>query len=450
MPLPPGYTLDAPEPKQGGGGLPPGYTLDAPDHPKQDSGFHPLDSLGHAIGSWWDQVNPAKQVEGTAEAIRHPVQAAHGMAQQNVDLFNKAKGSFDKGDYAGAVRHGVNYFLNGIPGLGASVDEAGNKFEKGDYAGGTGDALGIGTNLVVGAKAPELMSDAMNLPGKVAAKVAKPERLYQSALKPSTRLPSAQRQAIVQTGLKEGVPVSASGIEEIQGRTADLNHRIKDTISDAAAKGDTIDPQAVAQRVDQVRPTFAKQVNPDADLAALEKTKREFLNGPGAGPIPVDMAQDVKQGTYKQIRKNYGKLSNADVEGQKALARGIKEELQTKYPELQSLNARDGSLMQLEDAISKAVARIDNHQMFGIGTPLAAAGAEAVTGSPGIAMAAGAARALIDQPIIKSRLAIALHKAKARPSALTPGITRGQAVRGAVLNARPDPLGLTPHLEDSQ
>jgi hypothetical protein len=37
-------------------------------------------------------------------------------------------------------------------------------------------------------------------------------------------------------------------------------------------------------------------------------------------------AQAIKQGTYRQLAKKYGQLSNADVEEQKALARSLKED----------------------------------------------------------------------------------------------------------------------------
>jgi hypothetical protein len=410
-------------------------------------GSHPLDSIGHGIHEFWNKVNPVSQVQGIADAIRHPVDAAQAAGAQNLDLWNKAKESYNNGDYAGAVRHGINYAVNGIPGLGASIDSAGDQFAKGDYAGGAGSSLGIGTSLVAGAKAPAIMADTAAMPARLIGKTGAPERMYTSALKPSTRLGMEDRHALVNTGLREGIPVSETGSEKLGAKMDTINAEIKNRISDAALHGDTIDPRAVASRVDQLRPTFANQVNPMSDLDALRASKDEFLNGPGAGPIPVDLAQDIKQGTYRQVKKSYGQLSNAQTEAQKALARGIKEEIAAKYPEVAGLNATDSGLIRLDGAIDKAVARIQNHQIFGIGTPLAGAGAKAMTGSSGVAMVAGAARGMLDNPMIKSQLAIVLRRAANRPLSTSAGLTAGEMATSGALGVRHDPLDLEKYIQ---
>lgn len=177
------------------------------------------------------------------------------------------------------------------------------------------------------------------------------------------------------------------------------------------APGTTINPQQVASRLNGLKSNFATQVNPNADLAAIDKAKQEFLeNNPG--PIPADQAQALKQGTYKQLNQRaYGELGTATVESQKALARGLKEEIANAFPGIADLNAADSKLIGLNDVMERAVKRISNHQMFGIGTPLAAAGAKAVTGSTGVAGVAGMLKALVDDPYVKSKLAIALSKA---------------------------------------
>lgn len=265
------------------------------------------------------------------------------------------------------------------------------------------------------------------------------QRLYQTALKPSTTLSPAESETLVQTGLDHGIPVSKTGLVKLSGLIDDVNQKIADVI--AGRPNVPIDPNAVALRANQIQPTFASQVNASQDLAALEASKSQFLAEQGARPaVPpsatglVDeygnpimsggtpaqpappmtaaAAQTMKQGTYRQLSgKAYGELQSASVEAQKALARGLKEELATQFPELSNLNATDSKLLDLQPVLEKAVARIGNHQVMGIGTPLAAAGVKAATGSGKIAAIAGIGKMVFDDPAVKSRLAISLARA---------------------------------------
>ncbi len=261
-----------------------------------------------------------------------------------------------------------------------------------------------------------------------------PEKLYQSALKPAKKaVLSGAADKAIQAGLENEIPVSAKGAERLHGLVDDLNTAIKDKIDAGARGGVTIDPNAVAQRADQIRGRFSSQVNPAADLNAIDASKAEFLAGPGAGPIPADLAQQIKQGTYQQIRKSYGQLSSAQVEAQKALARGIKEELVSAFPEIAGMNAQESKLLGLDSLLENAVARIGNQQMFGIGTPLAAAGVHAATGSAPVAATAGILRSIIDNPDVKSRIAIALTRAGSGKSATMQFINgRLAALQGAI------------------
>ena len=268
----------------------------------------------------------------------------------------------------------------------------------------------------------------------------KGKELYQSALKPRPALAAAQPEKVAQmieTGLQNKIPISQAGLQKLSSLVEDLQDKVSDVIANDPTR--PINPVSVAQRIRGTAHTFENQVNPDADLAAINASKAEFLakhtlNAPytkvefrpidegavGAAPagqgvnkIPIDIpaadAQAEKIGTYQQLRaRSYGELKSASIEAQKALARGLKEELASQFPELSSLNAQEGRLLSFEPELERAVARINNHQLFGIGTPLAAAGAKAVTGSNSAAAAVGIFRAVMDDPRVKSRLAIAL------------------------------------------
>jgi hypothetical protein len=62
--------------------------------------------------------------------------------------------------------------------------------------------------------------------------------------------------------------------------------------------------------------------------------------------ISTSDAQALKTGTYRQLKsKSYGEMKSATIESQKALTRGIKEELANQFPEIAKLNAKEGELL---------------------------------------------------------------------------------------------------------
>jgi hypothetical protein len=121
-------------------------------------------------------------------------------------------------------------------------------------------------------------------------------------------------------------------------------------------------------------------------------------------------AQTMKQGTYRVLAGKYGEQGSAAVEAQKALARGLKEEIANQFPEINGLNAAESKLLDLQPVLERAVNRIANHQTIGIGTPVAGAAAKAVTGSGGAGVVASVLKSVVDNPTVKSRLAIAVSK----------------------------------------
>lgn len=281
---------------------------------------------------------------------------------------------------------------------------------------------------------------------------------YQSALKPSTVLSPEQVQSHIDTALKYQIPVTPDGLTRLGTLVENLNEKIAATIDDTKS----ISPNAVAKRVNQIVPKFKNQVNPVEDLRALGAAKKEFLqqnstpvraavpetytpnpsypDAPGtwtsaqAGvpareiPIPGTKAQAMKTGTYRQLNdRSYGELKSASIEAQKALARGLKEELVAAFPEIAQLNAAESKLLSLEPIVERAVNRIANKDQIGIGTPIAVGGAKAATGSSGAAAAAGIMKSILDSPAFKSRAALAFHSLAHRlkqPVLATRALTR--------------------------
>lgn len=267
-----------------------------------------------------------------------------------------------------------------------------------------------------------------------------PEGAYESAMKPSTVMPPAQRAKIVQTGLQEGIPVSKGGLEKISTLIDQVNAEISNKI--AADPTRPISTQPAIQNLQGTKQRFATQVNPRADLQAINEAGKEFGQTFGS-QMPAEQAQAVKQGTYRALGdKAYGELKGASIEAQKALARGLKEELANQFPELNDLNARDSRLIDLQTALERSVGRISNHQIMGIGTPIVGSAAKAVTGSNKLAGVAAVMKAVLDNPNVKSRLAIALSRGKTSPMMQVPRIAAYGAALGS--SSRPQSLPFLP------
>jgi hypothetical protein len=122
-------------------------------HQSAEPGNHGfLEGAQHAVGEWWNQVNPIKAVQGMADVAAHPIDAIKAYGAANSHLADKAKESFQKGDYAEGLRHSLGYLLNGLPGVGSTIDEAGDKAHAGDLPGALGETAGFATMAL----APEL------------------------------------------------------------------------------------------------------------------------------------------------------------------------------------------------------------------------------------------------------------------------------------------------------
>jgi hypothetical protein len=296
--------------------------------------------------------------------------------------------------------------------------------------------------------------------------------------------PPEKRAAIIETGLRERIPVSEEGFDLTGARIEALSQEISNRIKGRSQQlGPVIDPQDVAKRLDDVTEFFKKQVNNPADLAEIEAVRKNYLTkhsrqvpftkiqpgmqggyvpaGKGMARVDVPMtlaeAQAEKQATYAINRKKYGQLGAAQTESEKALARGTKEMIEKFYPELKELNARDGALIDLDEQLGRFTAREGNKKILGLipATLGASAGifggvlSDHPTEGTGLGGALALTLLALENPNIKSRLAIALARAaktkagrvaqKFTPRRVVP--TAARAAGATVGNlASPEPL----------
>jgi hypothetical protein len=225
---------------------------------------------------------------------------------------------------------------------------------------GAGEAVRQAPGLV-GAKAPGVAAAA----GEGMKDLAR--TTMQSALKPPLKAQQTGKAArAVDTLLDEGINVSKGGVETLNDRIGVLNDKIAQRIANSPA---TISKQAVGYRLQGALDKFEKQVTPLTDVKAIQRAWDEFLDHPLLQDrIPVKTAQEMKQGTYKALGdKAYGELKGADIEAQKTLARGLKEEIAAAVPEVRQLNAQESSLLNALSLVERRVLMEANKNPFGLG-----------------------------------------------------------------------------------
>lgn len=240
--------------------------------------------------------------------------------------------------------------------------------------------------------------------------------VMQSAIKPGIKATarafakgvSQEDLPIVRTLLKEGVNVSPGGIAKLDKIINATNAEIKDAINTLPGK---VNPQAVATRTQRLASDVAKQVDPGADVSAVEGVTQRFLTQPGTtqavqtgtSQVPTGVldasgqmttraqpvmgrasrdltlaeAQEMKTGTYRALKeKAYGEMKGPEIEANKALARGLKEEIEREVNktvaglkgqlglqggiDIGALNAREGAAIVTKEAIATRIAQAGN------------------------------------------------------------------------------------------
>ena len=251
--------------------------------------------------------------------------------------------------------------LESVGTLGALFPQAGmisDALDKAAYkAGGavtdvTGSpAAGLATN--VGIQAVPMVAGG-------AAKVVAPalrsgaEALMQSAIKPTLKqLRSGEAATAIDTMLSEGLNATKGGVETLKQKVSALNDQISQAIESSPA---SVGIDKAGQTLKDVYQRFVNQVNPQPDLEAVRNAWSLFKSHPliaGASEIPVQLAQKLKTGTYRQIADKYGQLGTAETEAQKGIARGLKEGIAEAVPEVAGLNAEESKLISTLSVVER-------------------------------------------------------------------------------------------------
>jgi len=310
---------------------------------------------------------------------------------------------------------------------------AGAVAKAGGQIGGMNRLANAGATIQRGAAAVEPVSAALNL-AKLPLKVIPerlPVRMYRSAIKTpdnlyGQKLSRVDKDNIARTGLREGVGDNVKGIEKVGAKIDSLNDQVDAIIESGTTAGKTIDPEVVVAGLDDLITQYKYDVAPKSDLATLESLKREFMKFHGRKTkkvdtpnyllspksknvtekrmIPIGEAQKIKRMAYKKLKKKYGQFdaNQEEVAGRKAMARTIKDEIAKVFPEVSGLNAKEGEMIRLQNALEHAMNRKANRQMVSLGGKILGT----ASGMKGFLL-----NLLIDNPSVKTSLARALYKA---------------------------------------
>lgn len=198
------------------------------------------------------------------------------------------------------------------------------------------------------------------LAGGQLAKAAAPaieagaRKLMGSAAKPTLeQWKSGEAKRAIDTLFAEGLNPTEGGVEVLKKKISGLNDEIDKAISGST---ETVTAGNAGKPLLDTLKRFQNQVAPQDDLSAIAKVWSMYRDHPALGgktDMPVQLAQQLKQGTYRQIDKKYGELGAAETEAQKAIARGLKEEIATKVPEVAPLNAKESELINTLNVIER-------------------------------------------------------------------------------------------------
>jgi len=261
----------------------------------------------------------------------------------------------------------------------------------------TGEDIGTGAAMEM---TGQVAGPVMNMLLRPVPKVGR--ALYEHVMKIGPSTPAKERETILRTGLEGGFNATKKSLKNVQDSIDKINNEISSAIdgmmqtqartrtipgqtktsSILDLKGNpyqtttaprkvtenvgTIDTNEVVKRVDDLK-SFYQRLGPEAAADYIKPLEDLQAKYAARGYVTPKEAQVMKQTLYALNRKHYGELSSTIAEGNKAIARGLKEELVKQYPELGKLNARDSDLIALEGVIERAVNRIGNRELLTYG-----------------------------------------------------------------------------------
>jgi hypothetical protein len=234
--------------------------------------------------------------------------------------------------------------------------------------------------------------------------------LYESALKIPPSVPADIRNRVVQTGIEGAYLPNKASLARLEKEGARIGADIDKMIDEGAKAGKVIDFEKAASRLEDLKDYYRGMPDPTGYLQKIDEAKAGILQYRGQ-TIPVDVAQTMKKRLYQVQKDAYGEMTNLSREFDKTLARGLKEELEKQFPELQRLNKDWADKINLNEVLERSVHRIRNYEVIRLGDIVAGGVGGAAQGTVEGAGLMFLVKRVLDSPIVKARLAIGLDRA---------------------------------------
>lgn len=269
--------------------------------------------------------------------------------------------------------------------------------------------------------------------------------VYRGYLKPSLAGASIKKaQTIVNTAIEEGIPITQAGKERAERVIGELKKQVDDILVNRQhisrnVHGD-IDLHDIAERVRQfARDKYYKAGRPVEDFEAAMRVADNIDAHPAAtaipgSPQPVNLTEaNAAKRTLQESAgdRAFGVERTPAQEAEKRGAYELRQEIETRAPQIAPLNARESKLIDTAKALGRAIEREANHNaLVGVKT-MAAATAGGVeygrTGDPWSAAAKALAIRYALAPERASKLAILTYRV-----GKLPGIAPASAARLAL------------------
>ena len=281
---------------------------------------------------------------------------------------------FGLGKVAGAIPQAAKYAeLLGSGGMTMDKAATGSKLANALIRGGVGAVEGGATGALInpddaslGAIVQGSLAAGNPLIGEMFKRGA--TKLMTSAVKPDiSDFKTGAAQRAVNTMLEEGVnptlnrTIFGRGLDTLETKIGELNSQIANVIANSR---NAVSKQDILNSLDNLASKYKLQLASDADIAAIQHVKDQVIaNLPNS--IPVQLAQKIKQGTYRSLgNKAFGEIGATSSEAQKAGAKSLKEGIAKVEPEVIPLNAKESDLLNVLNVVErKAYAALKNNPL---------------------------------------------------------------------------------------
>jgi hypothetical protein len=313
-----------------------------------------------------------------------------------------------------------------------------------DFSGALGAASKLGKSSKLGQVASVV--DPVNAPIILAKQAAKHGistdkmlGMYQSAAKFPTTM--RNRDKVTQTALDYGVTPSKGGLKKVDKAIAKNEMALGAIIDEATKTGQKIPVEKVFQHMEGLYDSMggfkAEGFKDQAAVLRVMDDAQETLMG--RTHISPRELQDFKTDLYYKVyqrRKSPEpkRREGAKTQAQQQLARGAKDVISEAVPGTTDLNRTLSDLYTIQAPVGRSAARIENtnkipaRAMFG-----GAAAGGAAAGNPKVAAALAATAWIMDNPQLKSRMAIAINNAKkGNIGAVEKGLRNTREIRAAL------------------